>query len=194
MLQILNGLFHCDSVFPFGFFFHFSVFMKSFILIFFILFFLPFLHDSTLSSFRSFLCVSLSLTSPDFSLPLSCHSLFFSSICRSFFLSPCLSLFLASLQSHKIWSWLSIYSARGSVTMTTKLEARAPGSYFWSSAVMLDTAFSPLSVCLPLSHCLSVSLSLSVAVSVSPSISLCLIKDRLVKAAFLSGPSLGSDC
>jgi len=36
----------------------------------------------------------------------------------------CLSLFLASLQSHKIWSQSSIYSACGSVAMTTKLEAR----------------------------------------------------------------------
>ncbi|MED6258150.1 hypothetical protein ATANTOWER_003590 [Ataeniobius toweri] len=31
---------------------------------------------------------------------------------------------------------VSIFSACGSVTMTTKLEARAPGSYFWSSAVI----------------------------------------------------------
>lgn len=90
--------------------------------------------------------------------------LIFSSICMLFFLSPRLSLFLASLQSQKIWSWLSIYSAHGSVTMTTKLEARAPGSYFWSSAVMLDTAFSPCALCL------SPSLSLSIAVSVFLSI------------------------
>lgn len=113
-----------------------------------------------------------------------------------------ISLFLASLQSHKIWSWLSIYSAHGSVAMTTKLEARAPGSYFWSSAVMLDTAFSPalcLSVFLSLSHYLSVgfsdslSLHCCLSLSLSLSISFCLIKDRLVKAASLSSPSVVSD-
>lgn len=94
----------------------------------------------------------------------------FFSICIAFSLPVYLSLFLASLQLHKIWSWLSIYSARGSVSMTTKLEARAPGSYFWSSAVMSDTAFSLFSFSLSLSGC-----------GVCVCVYVCLIKDRLLK-------------
>lgn len=180
-------LFYSFSVFPFCIVLDFSVFFDRFILTFFIRFvFLP------VSPWLS--VVLLSLLPLHFSF---CHVfwfftppllsfLIFSSICTSFFLSPRLSLFLASLQSHKIWSWLSIYSARGSVAMTTKLEARAPGSYFWSSAVMLDTAFSSalsLSVflslslpfccffCLSLSHCVHCSLfSPSLCFSLCPSL------------------------
>lgn len=186
---------------------HFSVFFDRFIWTFFIRFvFLPVSPRlsvvllSLLPLHFSFCHVFWFFTPPLLSF------LIFSSICTSFFLSPRLSLFLASLQSHKIWSWLSIYSARGSVAMTTKLEARAPGSYFWSSAVMLDTAFSSalslsvflsLSLSLPFccSFCLSLSLTLHCSLfSLSLCPSLCLIKDRLVKAASLGGPSLVSDC
>lgn len=170
----LNGRFYCFSVFPFCFVLHFSVFFDRFILTFFIRFvFLPVSPRlsvvllSLLPLHFSFCHVFWFFTPPLLSF------LIFSSICTSFFPSPRLSLFLASLQSHKIWSWLSIYSARGSVAMTTKLEARAPGSYFWSSAVMLDTAFSSalsLSVFLSLSPYLSVALSVSL--SHSPLLSL----------------------
>lgn len=79
---------------------------------------------------------------------------------------------------------MSIYSAHGSVTMTTKLEARAPGSYFWSSAVMLDTAFSPCVLCL------SPSLSLSIAVSVFLSIGVSFLVTIFVAVSSLSLPLL----
>src|SRR4029434_6031868 len=75
--------------------------------------------------------VSLSLSS---SLLPSINSL---SVSLPLPLSLSLSLFPSPVTQDQ-----SINSACGSVAMTTKLDARAPGSYFWSRAVMSSLSFS----------------------------------------------------